>query len=171
MVKKKRKPKPLNEPKGRADHGTNESMSQAEGLKFETVDGGRAGAMKRVYVSQQVPMDRYAQRGLINDRQKRAAHALFVLYDQTRQAGRLTADYTKLRVDGGAGSGVNDYALADFFKLQKAIGQEAASVTRAVVIECESASNWAKRFRLPKRMGIEKLRLALDKLADMLRIY
>ena len=34
MVKKKRKPKLLNEPRGRADHGTNEAMNQAEGLQF-----------------------------------------------------------------------------------------------------------------------------------------
>jgi len=40
-----------------------------------------------------------------------------------------------------------------------------------VVIECETANNWAKRFRLPSRMGIEKLRIALDKLADVLRIW
>ena len=50
------------------------------------------------------------------------------------------------------------------------MGRELSSVARAVCVECESASAWAKRFRLPSRMGIEKLRMALDVLARVLRI-
>ena len=59
MVKKKKKAKQLNELQGRADHGTPEAMRQAGAVKFETVDGGRAGALKRIYITQQTPMDRY----------------------------------------------------------------------------------------------------------------
>jgi len=44
------------------------------------------------------------------------------------------------------------------------------SVVRAVVVECESANSWAKRYRLPGRMGIERLRDGLDKLANVMGI-
>ena len=168
MVKKKKKSKMLNEPQGRADFGTPEAIAQAGPVKFETVDGGRAGALKRVYITQQTPMDRYKDRGLITDRQYSAGHSLFVLWDKSNMAARVTSSYDRVIVDGsGGGSGINENAFSDYIALQKSIGHEFASITRAVCIECDSASNWAKRHRLPHRMGIERLRAALDRLADV----
>ena len=40
----------------------------------------------------------------------------------------------------------------------------------SVVVECESAAGWAKRYRLPSRMGIEKLRDGLDRLAKIMGV-
>jgi len=171
MVKKKRKNKQLNKPQGRADHGTPESINQAHGVKFETVDGGRAGAQKRAYISQQTPLDRYRARELVTDRQYRAGYHFFVLWDQTKAAQNITSSYDRVIVDGGGGgSGVNEFAYADYISLQRQLGREPSSVVRAVCIECESASAWAKRFRFPARMGIERLRAGLDLLATILRI-
>ncbi len=171
MVKKKKKNKPLNVRQDRADHGTPEALAQADGIKFETVDGGRAGAQKRVYISRQTPLDRYKDRGIITEQQYRAGYHLFVLWDKTKAAQNITSSYDRVIVDGGGGgSGLNEYAYADFIALQREMGRELSSVARAVCVECESASDWAKRFRLPSRMGIEKLRQALDVLARVLRI-
>ena len=170
MVKKKKKAKPLNEARSRVDHGTPEALRQADGVQFETVDGGRLGSVKRAYISRQTPMDRYKARGLVNQRQYDAAHAFFVLYDKTRQAGRVTSNYDRIIVDGGGGGGINEYAFSDYIKLQQALGIDYVSVVRAVVVECESAAGWAKRYRLPSRMGIEKLRDGLDKLAKIMGV-
>ena len=170
MVKKKKKAKPLNEARSRADHGTPEAMRQAEGVQYETVDGGRLGSVKRAYISRQTPMDRYKVRGLVSQRQYDAAHAFYVLYDKTRQAGRVTSNYDRIIVDGGSGSGINEYAFSDYIKLQQALGIDYVSVVRAVVVECESASGWAKRYRLPSRMGIEKLRNGLDRLEKIMGV-
>ena len=170
MVKKKKKTKPLNEARSRADHGTPAAMRQADGVQFETVDGGRLGSVKRAYISRQTPMDRYKARGLVNQRQYDAAHAFFVLYDKTRQAGRVTSNYDRIIVDGSGGGGINEYAFSDYIKLQQALGIDYVSVVRAVVVECESAAGWAKRYRLPSRMGIEKLRDGLDKLAKIMGV-
>ena len=106
MVRKKKKSKPLNAPKSRADHGTPEALRQADGVQYETVDGGRLGSVKRAYISRQTPMDRYKARGLVSQRQYDAAHAFFVLYDKTRQAGRVTSNYDRIIVDGGGGGAV-----------------------------------------------------------------
>ena len=163
MVKKKKKAKPLNEARSRADHGTPEAMRQAEGVQYETVDGGRLG-------SRQTPMDRYKARGLVTQRQYDAAHAFFVLYDKTRQAGRVTSNYNRIIVDGGSGGGINEYAFSDYIALSQKLGIDYVSVVRAVVVECESAAGWAKRYRLPSRMGIEKLRDGLDKLAKIMGV-
>ena len=114
MVRKKKKAKPLNAPKSRADHGTPEALKQADGVQYETVDGGRLGSVKR--------------------------------------------------------GGINEYAFSDYIKLQQALGMDHVSVVRAVVVECESANSWAKRYRLPPRMGIERLRDGLDKLANVMGI-
>ena len=170
MVKKKKKLKPLNEARSRADHGTPEALRQADGVQFETVDGGRLGSVKRAYISRQTPMDRYKARGLVNQRQYDAAHAFFVLYDKTRQAGRVTSNYDRIIVDGGGGGGINEYAFSDYIKLQQVLGIDYVSVVRAVVVECESAGDWAKRYRLPSRMGIEKLRDGLDRLAKIMGV-
>ena len=170
MVKKKKKAKPLNEARSRVDHGTPEALRQADGVQFETVDGGRLGSVKRAYISRQTPMDRYKARGLVNQRQYDAAHAFFVLYDKTRQAGRVTSNYDRIIVDGGGAGGINEYAFSDYIKLQQALGMDYVSVVRAVVVECESAAGWAKRYRLPGRMGIEKLRAGLDRLAKIMGV-
>lgn len=171
MVRKKKKNKPLNVRQDRADHGTPEALGQADGVKLETVDGGRAGALKRVYISRQTPLDRYKDRGMISDVQYRAGHYLFVLWDKTKAAQNITASYDRVIVDGGGGgSGLNEYAYADFIAIQREMGRELSSVARAVCVECESASAWAKRFGLPSRKGIVKLRLALDVLAHVLKI-
>ena len=170
MVKKKKKAKPLNEARSRADLGTPEALNQADGVQYETVDGGRLGSVKRAYISRQTPMDRYKARGLVNQRQYDAAHAFFVLYDKTRQAGRVTSNYDRIIVDGGGAGGINEYAFSDYIKLQQALGMDYVSVVRAVVVECESAAGWAKRYRLPSRMGIEKLRDGLDKLAKIMGV-
>ena len=105
MVRKKKKSKPLNEARSRADHGTPEALKQADGVQYETVDGGRLGSVKRAYISRQTPMDRYKARGLVTQRQFDAAHAFYVLYDKTRQAGRVTSNYDRIIVDGGRGGG------------------------------------------------------------------
>ena len=170
MVKKKKKAKPLNEARSRADHGTPEALRQADGVQYETVDGGRLGSVKRAYISRQTPMDRYKARGLVNQRQYDAAHAFYVLYDKTRQAGRVTSNYDRIIVDGNSGGGINEYAFSDYIKLQQALGIDYVSVVRAVVVECESAAGWAKRYRLPSRMGIVKLRYGLDRLAKLLGV-
>jgi len=170
MVKKKKKAKPLNEARSRADHGTPEALKQADGVQFETVDGGRLGSVKRAYISRQTPMDRYRARGLVTQRQYDAAHAFYVLYDKTRQAGRVTSNYDRIIVDGGSGGGINEYAFSDYIKLQQELGMDHVSVVRAVVVECESAAGWAKRYRLPSRMGIEKLRDGLDRLAKIMGV-
>jgi len=170
MVKKKKKAKPLNEARSRADHGTPEALRQADGVQYETVDGGRLGSVKRAYISRQTPMDRYKARGLVNQRQYDAAHAFYVLFDKTRQAGRVTSNYDRIIVDGGGGGGINEYAFSDYIKLQQALGIDYVSVVRAVVVECESAGDWAKRYRLPSRMGIEKLRDGLDRLAKIMGV-
>ena len=93
-----------------------------------------------------------------------------MLYDKTRQAGRDTSNYDRIIVDGGGGGGINEYAFSDYIKLQQALGMDHVSVVRAVVVECESANGWAKRYRLPPRMGIERLRDGLDKLANVMGI-
>ena len=170
MVRKKKKAKPLNAPKSRADHGTPEALKQADGVQYETVDGGRLGSVKRAYISRQTPMDRYKARGLVTQRQYDAAHACYVLFDKTRQAGRVTSNYDRIIVDGGSGGGINEYAFSDYIKLQQALGMDHVSVVRAVVVECESAAGWAKRYRLPSRMGIEKLRDGLDRLAKIMGV-
>ena len=171
MVRKKKKSKPLNEARSRADHGTPEALKQADGVQYETVDGGRLGSVKRAYISRQTPMDRYRARGLVSQRQYDAAHAFYVLFDKTRQAGRVTSNYDRIIVDGGgSGSGINEYACSYYVKLQPALGVDHVSVVRAVVVECESANSWAKRHRLPSRMGIERLRDGLDKLANVMGI-
>ncbi len=170
MVKKKKKAKPLNEARSRADHGTPEALRQADGVQFETVDGGRLGSVKRAYISRQTPMDRYKVRGLVNQRQYDAAHAFYVLYDKTRQASRVTSNYDRIIVDGNSGGGINEYAFSDYIALGQKLGIDYVSVVRAVVVECESASDWAKRYRLPSRMGIEKLRDGLDRLAKIMGV-
>ena len=170
MVKKKKKAKPLNEARSRADHGTPEALRQADGVQFETVDGGRLGSVKRAYISRQTPMDRYKARGLVNQRQYDAAHAFYVLYDKTRQASRVTSNYDRIIVDGNSGGGINEYAFSDYIALGQKLGIDYVSVVRAVVVECESASDWAKRYRLPSRMGIEKLRDGLDRLAKIMGV-
>ena len=170
MVKKKKKAKPLNEARSRADLGTPEALNQADGVQYETVDGGRLGSVKRAYISRQTPMDRYKARGLVTQQQFDAAHAFYVLYDKTRQAGRVTSNYDRIIVDGGGSGGVNEYAFSDYIALSQKLGIDYVSVVRAVVVECQSAGDWAKRYRLPSAMGIEKLRAGLDKLAGLLGI-
>ena len=101
MVKKKKKNKPLNVRQDRADHGTPEALAQADGIKFETVDGGRAGAQKRVYISRQTPLDRYKDRGIITDVQYRAGYHLFVLWDKTKAAQNITSSYDRVIVEIG----------------------------------------------------------------------
>ena len=171
MVKKKKKAKALNSPSSRADLGTPEALNQADGVQYETVDGGRLGSVKRAYISRQTPMDRYKARGLVTQQQFDAAHAFYVLYDKTRQAGRVTSNYDRIIVDGsGGGSGTNEYAFSDYINLSQKLGIDYVSVVRAVVVECQSAGDWAKRYRLPSGMGIEKLRAGLDKLAGLLGV-
>ena len=170
MVKKKKKAKALNEASSRADLGTPEALNQADGVQYEAVDGGRLGSVKRAYISRQTPMDRYKARGLVTQQQFDAAHAFYVLYDKTRQAGRVTSNYDRIIVDGSGSGGVNEYAFSDYIALSQKLGIDYVSVVRAVVVECESAAGWAKRYRLPSRMGIEKLRDGLDKLAKIMGV-
>ena len=171
MVKKKKKAKPLNEARSRADHGTPEALRQADGVQFETVDGGRLGSVKRAYISRQTPMDRYKARGLVNQRQYDAAHAFFVLLRQDatgRQSDvKLRQDHRRWR------QWWRDQRVC--IQRLHCVEPEAGHGLRQCCPGCGGGMRerrWlGQALQIAQsRMGIEKLRDGLDRLAKIMGV-
>jgi hypothetical protein len=75
-------------------------------------------------------------------------------------------------IGGSSKSEMSDFAAAcvsDYNKISRLMGKITFGIIRSVVIENNSASDWARYTRRSKKAAPELLRIALDELEDVFK--
>ena len=127
----------------------------------------RAGE-KRMYVTDQLWIDRYYKKNVIDYAQYLTAQRFLALYRATGRAKRITAVLSDLPVVPSS-HGLNEgglNALADFNRLSTLMGKNSFSCVQDVVIYNLSAKEWAIKNSRNVKASAEIFRLSLDDLSD-----
>ena len=129
---------------------------------------------RRQRVQDQVPIDRYRQRGQLSQRQYDAAIKLRHAWDRAGGTPNVTPSYQQ-RVDcqGSDAERVTEAQAAAHKQVQQAmaaVGNRLSGILVSVVLMDETAQEWATSEGEHPKGGIVGLRLALDTLADHCRL-
>lgn len=127
----------------------------------------RAGE-KLLYVTDQLWIDTYFKKGVINHYQYDVAQKLLALYMSAGRNQKLTASLTDKIIGTSHSNGYDnaEVAMMDFIKLSRFMGKRSFSCVQDVVLHNFSAREWAIKNSRNEKASAEILRLGLDDLED-----
>ena len=120
------------------------------------------------YVTDQLWIDIYFKKNVINYDQYQTAQRLLGLYMASGRNQKLTASLTD-QVLGNSLTGDYDkseVAMMDFIKVARRMGRRSFSIVQDVVLHNFSAKDWAIKNSRNVKASAEILRLSLDDLED-----
>lgn len=146
----------------KSDLGTEQGVKD-HSYRDEAI-GLTAGSQVRRRVLTQNLIDRYYQRKLITPRQYNTAQYLHSIYTKGSRTAGMKYD---VRVDGGGASN-DDSAVgfSDYMKAMKLLPGEMFRVVQWIVIDGCSATSLDQQIHNGRRMSMQQLRKALDKLSE-----
>ena len=127
----------------------------------------RAGE-RRMYVTNQLWIDTYYKKGIIDYSQHLTAQKLLSLFRRAGRHQKVTMTFTKEIIQKGAERGLNldEGAFSDYNKLRSLMGKNSFSICQDVVCFNLSAKEWAEKNRRNVKASAELFRISLDDLAD-----
>ena len=127
----------------------------------------RAGE-RRMYVTNQLWIDTYYKKGIIDYSQHLTAQKLLSLFRREGRHQKVTMTFTKEPIQKGAERGLNldEGAFSDYNKLRSLMGKNSFSICQDVVCFNLSAKEWAEKNRRNVKASAELFRISLDDLAD-----
>ena len=127
----------------------------------------RAGE-RRMYVTNQLWIDTYYKKGIIDYSQHLTAQKLLNLFRRAGRHQKVTMTFTKEPIQKGAERGLNldEGAFSDYNKLRSLMGKNSFSICQDVVCFNLSAKEWAEKIRRNVKASAELFRISLDDLAD-----
>lgn len=146
----------------RSDLGTAERV-QTDDVYRDEATGLTAGSQLRRRILTQSLIDRYFQRGIITSRQYNTAQYLYTIYRKGTATAGMKYD---VRVDGGGGSNEDaNTGFSDYMKAMRMLDQNMFAVVQWIVIDGSTATSYDSKRHGGKRISMDILRSALDKLA------
>lgn len=145
----------------RSDLGNEERIK--DDVYRDEATGLTAGSQLRRRILTQSLIDRYMQRGFITSRQYNTAQYLYNIYRKGTKTAGMKYD---VRVDGG-GSTEEDSntGFSDYMKAMRMLDQNMFAIVQWIVIDGSTAASFDERNYGGKRISMNVLRAALDKLA------
>ena len=127
----------------------------------------RAGE-RRMYVTNQLWIDTYYKKGIIDYSQHLTAQKLLNLFRRAGRHQKVTMTFTKEPIQKGAERGLNldEGAFSDYNKLRSLMGKNSFSICQDVICFNLSAKEWAEKNRRNVKASAELFRISLDDLAD-----
>lgn len=127
----------------------------------------RAGE-RRMYVTNQLWIDTYYKKGIIDYSQHLTAQKLLSLFRRAGRHQKVTMTFSKEPIQKGAEKGLNldEGAFSDYNKLRSLMGKNSFSICQDVVCFNLSAKEWAEKNRRNVKASAELFRISLDDLAD-----
>ena len=127
----------------------------------------RAGE-RRMYVTNQLWIDTYYKKGIIDYSQHLTAQKLLSLFRRAGRHQKVTMTFTKEPIQKGAERGLNldEGAFSDYNKLRSLMGKNSFSICQDVICFNLSAKEWAEKNRRNVKASAELFRISLDDLAD-----
>ena len=127
----------------------------------------RAGE-RRMYVTNQLWIDTYYKKGIIDYSQHLTAQKLLSLFRRAGRHQKVTMTFAKEPVLKGSERGLNldEGAFSDYNKLRSLMGRNSFSICQDVVCFNLSAKEWAEKNRRNVKASAELFRISLDDLAD-----
>ena len=127
----------------------------------------RAGE-RRMYVTNQLWIDTYYKKGIIDYSQHLTAQKLLSLFRRAGRHQKVTMTFTEEIIQKGAERGLNldEGAFSDYNKLRSLMGKNSFSICQDVVCFNLSAKEWAEKNRRNVKASAELFRISLDDLAD-----
>ena len=128
----------------------------------------KIAGQKILYVTDQLWIDTYFKKGVIDYDQYQTAQRLLGLYMASGRNQKLTATLSD-QVAGKDLSGDFDrseVAMMDFIKVARRMGKRSFSIVQDVVLHNYSAKEWAIKNSRNEKASAEILRLSLDDLED-----
>ena len=140
--------------------------------KFEVVeeDTQRAG-QKRMRVVNQRWIDIYYKKKVISKNNYHYAERLHHIWEGTGLRMSITSNMQPT-IGGSNKIEMSDFAascVSDYNKISRLMGKITFGIIRSVVIENNSASDWARYNKRSKKAAPELLRIALDELEDVFK--
>ena len=123
---------------------------------------------RRMYVTNQLWIDTYYKKGIIDYSQHLTAQKLLSLFRRAGRHQKVTMTFTKEIIQKGAERGLNldEGAFSDYNKLRSLMGRNSFSICQDVVCFNLSAKEWAEKNRRNVKASAELFRISLDDLAD-----
>ena len=123
---------------------------------------------RRMYVTNQLWIDTYYKKGIIDYSQHLTAQKLLSLFRRAGRHQKVTMTFTKEPIQKGAEKGLNldEGAFSDYNKLRSLMGRNSFSICQDVVCFNLSAKEWAEKNRRNVKASAELFRISLDDLAD-----
>ena len=127
----------------------------------------RAGE-RRMYVTNQLGIDTYYKKSIIDYSQYLTAQKLLSLFRRAGRHQKVTMTFAKEPVLKGSERGLNldEGAFSDYNKLRSLMGRNSFSICQDVVCFNLSAKEWAEKNRRNVKASAELFRISLDDLAD-----
>ena len=125
-------------------------------------------AERRMYVTNQLWIDTYYKKGIIDYSQHLTAQKLLSLFRRAGRHQKVTMTFTKEPIQKGAERALNldESAFSDYNKLRSLMGRNSFSICQDVVCFNLSAKEWAEKNRRNVKASAELFRISLDDLAD-----
>ena len=146
---------------------TPEFLSKYEVVEEETQRAGQ----KRMRVVNQRWIDIYYRKNVISRNNYHYAERLHHIWEGTGLRMSVTTQLKPI-IGGTDNKDISDFAaacFADYNKIARLMGNITFDIIRSVVIENNSASDWARKTRRSKKAAPELLRIALDELEDVFK--
>ena len=123
---------------------------------------------RRMYVTNQLWIDTYYKKGIIDYSQHLTAQKLLSLFRRAGRHQKVTMTFTKEIIQKGAERGLNldEGAFSDYNKLRSLMGKNSFSICQDVICFNLSAKEWAEKNRRNVKASAELFRISLDDLAD-----
>ena len=128
----------------------------------------KIAGQKILYVTDQLWIDTYFKKKVIDFDQYQTAQRLLGLYMASGRNQKLTASLTDQVVGNDLSKDYDrsEVAMMDFIKVARRMGKRSFSVVQDVVLHNYSAKEWAIKNRRNIKASAEILRLSLDDLQD-----
>tara|TARA_R110002096_G_scaffold432309_1_gene648998 strand:+ start:41 stop:535 length:495 start_codon:yes stop_codon:yes gene_type:complete len=128
----------------------------------------KIAGQKILYVTDQLWIDTYFKKKVIDFNQYQTAQRLLGLYMASGRNQKLTASLTDQVVGNDLSKDYDrsEVAMMDFIKVARRMGKRSFSVVQDVVLHNYSAKEWAIKNRRNIKASAEILRLSLDDLQD-----
>jgi len=128
----------------------------------------KIAGQKILYVTDQLWIDTYFKKKVIDFNQYQTAQRLLGLYMASGRNQKLTASLSDQVVGNDLSKDYDrsEVAMMDFIKVARRMGKRSFSVVQDVVLHNYSAKEWAIKNRRNIKASAEILRLSLDDLQD-----
>ena len=143
---------------------TPEFLKKHEVIEKQT---NRAGE-KRLYVTDQLWIDTYFKKDIINYDQHQTAIRFLSLFKRAGRVQKVTMSFSKERIDKTYADTFNlsSEAFADYNKIKRLMGSRSFDCVQDVICFNLSAKEWAIKNSRNVKASAEIFRLSLDDLAD-----